>query len=122
MPEHKIEVQKSGNRSGKDPSKCNGVLLSSFDYYTFDLKSDNHKELRKSSLSMHLQKVHAGLVGEESISDPVSCVEITCAAYLSLHKYYLCYKRHYGYLGCHDWEFHETTKVQYIKLILYVRT
>ena len=99
---------------------CNGVSLSSFDYYTRDLKSDNHKELRKNSLSMHLQKVHAGLVGEESISDPVSCVEITCATYLSLHKYYLCYKRGYGYLACHDWE---TTKVQCMYIIhMYIIT
>ena len=93
---------------------CNGVKLSSFNYYTHDLKSDNHKELRKSGLLMHLQNMHNILVGEESMNNPVSCVELTCAAYLSLHKYYLHYKRAYGYIGCHDWEFHETAKVQYM--------
>ena len=96
----------------EDPLMCNGVKLSSFDYDTQQLKTANHKELRKSSLLMHLQNVHDVLIGEESMNDPVFCIEVTCATYLSLHKYYLCYKQRFGYLGCHDWEFSETTKVQ----------
>ena len=90
---------------------CNGVKLSSFDYNTKDLKPFNHKELRKSSLLMHLQNMQDVLVGEETMDDPVFCIEVVCATYLSLHKYYLCYKRSYGYIGCHDFEFIETTKV-----------
>ena len=91
---------------------CNGVKLSSFDYYTQDLKTANHKELRKNALSMHLQNVYDVLVGEKSMGDSVFCIEVVCTVYLSLHKYHLCYRRSsYGYLGCHDWEFNETTKV-----------
>ena len=100
---------------------CNGVKLTSFNYYTHDLKVDNHKELRKSGLLMHLQDMRNVLAGEESMSNPVSCVEVTCAAYLSLHKYYLHYKRSYGYIGCNDWEFYDTTKVQCMDIYTYVR-
>lgn len=116
LPEHKIKVQKSHSSSwfggGKvDPSMCNGVKLSSFDYHTQDLQIANHKELRKSSLLMHLQNVYDILVGEQSIGDPIFCIEVVCTTYLCLHKYHLCYKKGYGYLRDHDWEFHETTKV-----------
>ena len=121
MPEHKINIPKVPSSSswlpfssGKDdPSLCNGVKLSSFDYHTQDLKTANHKELRKSSLLMHLQNVHGILVGDQSMDDPLFCIEVVCAIYLSLHKYYLCYKKAqaYGYLRDHDWEFRETTKV-----------
>ena len=105
LPEHKIKIEKfhSGRWFGsskEDSLLCNGVKLSSFDYYTKDLKTANHKELRKSGLSMHLQNVHDVLVGEESMGDPVFCIEVVCAAYLSLHKYFLCYRK--MYLGCHD--------------------
>ena len=89
---------------------CNGVKLSSFQYYTEDLKEANHKELRKNGLCMHLQGMLDILVGVKSMDDPVNCVEVICATYKSLHKYYLCYKLSYGY-SCHDWEFKETTKV-----------
>ena len=117
LPEHIIEVTKSKSGSGwiftaKDaPNMCNGVKLSSFDYCTQDLTTANHKELRKNSLSMHLQSIVDILVGTKSMYDPVYCVEVICATYLSLHKYYLCYKSGYGYLSYHDWEFNETTKV-----------
>ena len=119
-----ITIQKSHSGgwfgSGKvDPLMCNGVKLSSFDYYTQDLQTANHKELRKSSLLMHLQNVHDILVGKQSMGDPVFCIEVVCTTYLSLHKYHLCYKKlkGYGYLREHDWEFHETTKVRLTKSI-----
>ena len=122
LPEHKTKIQKFHSSGGwfgsakEDPSMCNGVKLSSFDYYTKDLKTANHKELRKSSLVMHLQNVHDVLVGKESMSDSVFCIEVVCTTYLSLHKYHLCYKRGYGYSSGHDWEFHETTKVYFTNI------
>ena len=88
--------------------------MSSFDYNTCDLKLANHKVLRKDSLMMHLQSMHEILVGTQLMDDPVDCVEVICSTYLSLHKYYLCYKSTYGYLSFHDWEFNETTKVECI--------
>lgn len=121
LPEHKIEIQKSHSSSwfgvGKvDPSMCNGVQLSSFGYYTKDLQTANHKELRKSGLIMHLHNVHDILVEQQSMGDPVFCIESVCTTYLCLHKYHLCYKKggSYGYLRDHDWEFHETTKVRIV--------
>ena len=116
MPEHIEEIKQKSTSSWfskEDPLMCNGVKLSSFNYYTRELKPDNHKELRKNSLLMHLQNVHDVLIGDVSMSDPVSCMEVVCATYFSLHKYYLSYKRLYG-LACHDWEFYETTKVHFI--------
>jgi len=119
LPEHKIQPSKSqssgglwpfGSTSREDPTTCNGVKLNSFDYNTKDLKTHNHKELRKSGLSMHLQEVHNVLVGTEPMNDPISCIEKIYAIYISLHKYYLCYEKRYG-LSCQDWEFEETTKV-----------
>ena len=122
LPEHVIDIPKPksssiwpfGGSTKEEPDTCNGVKLSSFDYKTKDLKSANHKELRKDALSMHLQSKHDILVGTQPMEDPIYCVEVICTTYLSLHKFYLCYKRTYGYLCCHDWEFNETTKVQYI--------
>jgi len=119
LPEHIIDIPKSHSTGGglfgsskEDPATCNGVKLSSFKYRTKDLQPDNHKELRKNGLSMHLQRVHDFLVGTKSMDDPVYCIEEVCAIYVSLHKYYLCYKKGYGYqLSCHEWEFIETTKV-----------
>lgn len=87
------------------------MKLSSFDYITKDLKTNNHKELRKDALLMHLHSMHDVLVGTKSMDNPVNCIEFICATYVSLHNYYLCYKRTYGYLSCHDWKFSETTKV-----------
>ena len=118
LPEHIIEIPKSrsggwlfGSSTKEEPTTCNGVKLSEFNYSTSDLKINNHKELRKDGLLMHLQSMNDILIGTKSIDDPVYCVEVICATYLSLHKYYLYYKSYYGYLGCHDWEFNETTKV-----------
>ena len=118
LPEHIIQIPKSQssgiwpfNITKEDPTKCNGVKLSSFDYNTEDLKPDNHKELRKDALLMHLHSMYDVLVGTKSMDDPVYCVEVICATYLSLHTYYLHYKSVYGYLGCQNWEFNETTKV-----------
>ena len=111
-----MTIPKSGGGwfSKEDPLMCNNVKLSSFHYHTGDLKLANHKELRKNGLLMHLQNVRGVLVGEKSMSDPVSCIEVACAAYFSLHKYCLCFKGTFGYLGVHDWEFHETAKVQFV--------
>ena len=125
MPEHIKELAKSQyyfswfySNNREDPTTCSGVKLSSFDYKTDNLSIDNHKELRKQGLTMHLQSRHDTLVGTCSMDDPVYCVDVVCATYLSLHKYYLCYKTNYGYLGCHKWEFTETTKVYTVYLII----
>lgn len=122
LPEHIKEPAKSQYSFAwfrkEDPTMCNSVKLSSFGYKTDDLKIDNHKELRKEALNMHLQSIHDNLVGTGSVDDPVYCVEVVCAIYLSLHKYYVCYVSTYGYLGCHDWEFTETTKVRVVLVII----
>ena len=65
---------------------------------------------------MHLQSMYNVLVGTESMDDPIYFVKVVCAAYFSLHKYYLCYERMYG-LSCHEWKFDETDKV---KIHMYV--
>lgn len=125
MPEHKIDIPKVQSSSSwlfgsgkEDPTVCNGVKLSSFNYKTCDLQMDNHKQLRKNGLLMHLKSMDGVLAGTESMGNSVSCAEVVSAAYLSLHKYYLCYKEKYGYLYHHDWEFFETTKVLYAHLYL----
>ena len=123
LPNHKVEIPiAKSSSSAKDPAMCNGVKLNSFNYYTRDLSSANHEELRRSGLSMHLQSIHGVLVGADSMNDTVFCVERVCTTYLSLHKYYLCCKGSYGYLTCHDWEFNETTKVWCVQVCMYVRT
>ena len=117
LPEHIIELPKSHSGSKwrfggakEDPETCNGVKLSLFNYNTQDLKLPNHKELRKNSLSMHLNSMVDFLTGAKSMDDPIHCAEVVCATYLSLHNYYLCYQRIYG-LNCHEWKFAETKKV-----------
>ena len=60
---------------------------------------------------MHLHSMYDVLVGAKSMDNPIYCVEVVCATYLSLHNYYLCYASAYGYLSYHDWKFDETTKV-----------
>ena len=131
LPEHIIKFPKPKSSGGwfsgpkEDPTTCNGVKLSSFGYNTEDLRTDNHKELRKDALLMHLHSMHDVLVGTKSMDDPVCCIEVICSTYLSLHNYYLCFKRAYG-LSCHDWKFNETTKVwcieftyMWITLVIY---
>ena len=115
MPEHIIEPKYNiSNLSAlwrfNKPDYCSGVKLSSYYYNTRDLKLCNHKELRKSSLSMHLQRMYNVLVGTESMDDPIYCVEVVCAAYISLNKYYLCYETFYGPC-CYEWKLDDTTEV-----------
>ena len=126
LPEHIINVSlKSISSTGwlffakEDPTMCNGVKLSSFDYYTKDLRIANHKELRKNGLFMHLNSMLDILVGTGSMDDPAYCIEFICAVYESLHKYCLCYTSVYGYLNCHHWEFNGTTKVCCTHTIIY---
>ena len=124
LPEHIIKPQKvpenSGNTIKEAPTTCNGVKLSSFNYKTEDLSLANHKELRKKGLSMHLQSMHNALAGTESLEDPIHCVEMICATYFSLHKYFLYFKIEHGYFGCQEWKFPETTKVHIVYLYRFI--
>ena len=127
LPEHMIEPPKSQSSSGwwpyggkEDPTTCNGAKLHAFNYKTKDLKADNHKELRKNGLSMHLQSVHNVLVGIEPMDDPIYCIEEVYTIYVSIHKNYLCYEKQYG-LSCQDWEFNETTMVHIVYVCICVQ-
>ena len=112
LPEHITELKYNFSAMWRfnKPDYCSGVKLSSYYYNTRDLKLYNHKELRKSSLSMHLQRMYNILIGTESMDDPMYCVEVVCAVYFSLNKYYLCYEALYG-LCCYEWKFDNTTEV-----------
>ena len=119
LPEHIVSPTGSDGYMGKfkgfnnsSADTCNGVRLSSFNYSTKELSSENHVELRKNALLMHLEGMHDILIGVQVKEDAVDCIESVCATFLSLHKNYLCYKAtHYSNLTDHLWTFTDTEMV-----------
>ena len=97
-----------------NPNTCDGESLDSQNYSTKRLTELNHKELRKSSMYMHLEDVKDALVGNMSINKLMECVDTVYAAYKSLQSYYLYYK-HNGYKD-HSWNFKEMEKVHVYNL------
>jgi len=115
LPEHtdsKYRVKAKGYFS-TSANTCNGVKLSSFKYDTKDLSLNNHIELRKNALLMHLEGMHNILSGKAVMEDVVNCIGSVCATFLSLHKNYLCYKTnsYSSQLKDNQWTFTDTEVV-----------
>jgi len=116
LPEHTDTKYKKGYFSASNSSAdtCNGVKLSSFKYDTKDLSHNNHVELRKNALLMHLEGMHDILSGVAVMRDAIDCIESVCATYLSLHKSYLCSTNKYtNQVTVHQWTLDDTELVSF---------